>query len=154
VNEAFFAELSAWLAQAGLDGTSEADIVSGFCDRCVAAGLPLARALMFVDTLHPVHEGRLFRWGYGPTESPLLEYGRTSPDALAASGSESLDVAAAQSWRNTPHYKMLQTGDSFLRRRLNSTATDEFRVLSDFLAAGMTDYVAIINRFAPSRCYR
>ena len=44
---------------------------------------------------------------------------------------------------------MLQTGDSFLRRRLNTTAKDEFPVLSDFLAAGMTDYVAIINRFAP-----
>jgi adenylate cyclase len=75
VNEAFFAELSEWLTQAGLAGMSETDIVSGFCDRCVEAGLPLARALMFIDTLHPVHEGRLFRWGYGPTESPLLEYG-------------------------------------------------------------------------------
>jgi hypothetical protein len=40
VNEAFFAELSAWLAEAGLAGTPETDIVSGFCDRCVAAGLP------------------------------------------------------------------------------------------------------------------
>jgi adenylate cyclase len=149
VNEAFFAELSAWLAQAGLAGMSETDIVSGFCDRCVAAGLPLARALMFIDTLHPVHEGRLFRWGYGPTESPLLEYGRTSPEALAASGSEPQDVETAQRWRNSPHYKMLQTGDSFLRRRLNATAKDEFPVLSDFLAAGMTDYVAIISRFAP-----
>src|SRR6266571_3812685 len=147
MNEAFFAELSAWLIQAGLAATPETDIVNGFCDRCVAAGLPLARAQVFIDTLHPVHEGRLFRWGYGPT--PLLEYGRTSPDALAASGSEPQDVAAAQSWRNTPHYKMLQTGDSVLRRRLNATATDEFPVLSDFLAAGMTEYVAIINRFAP-----
>src|SRR5256886_15422685 len=44
---------------------------------------------------------------------------------------------------------MLQTGDSFLRRRVNAAAKDEFPVLSDFLAAGMTDYVAIINRFAP-----
>src|SRR5262245_63819645 len=103
---------------------------------------------MFIDTLHPVHEGRLFRWGYGPTESPLLEYGRTSPDALAASGSEPRDVETAQRWRNSPHYKMLQTGDSFLRRRLNATAKDEFPVLADFLAAGMTDYVAIISRFA------
>jgi hypothetical protein len=34
-------------------------------------------------------------------------------------------------------------------RDLNATAKDEFPVLSDFLAAGMTDYVAIINRFAP-----
>src|SRR5262249_57599042 len=70
VNEASFAELSEWLTQAGLAGAPETDIVSGFCERCVAAGLPLARALMFIDTLHPVHEGRLFRWGYGPTHSP------------------------------------------------------------------------------------
>jgi hypothetical protein len=73
VNESFFAELSAWLTQAGLAGLSETDIVSGFCDRGVAAGLPIARAIIFVDTLHPVHEGRLFRWGYGPTESPVLD---------------------------------------------------------------------------------
>src|SRR5229473_7955342 len=80
MNEAFFAELSAWLTQAGLAGTPETEIVSGFCDRCVAAGLPLARTHVFIDTLHPVHEGRLFRWGHGPTESPLLEYGRTTAD--------------------------------------------------------------------------
>jgi adenylate cyclase len=149
VNEAFFADLSAWLTQAGLAGASETDIVSGFCDRCVAAGLPLARALLFIDTLHPVHEGRLLRWGYGPGESPLLEYGRTSPDALAASGAGPQDVEMAERWRNSPHYRMLQTGDSFLRRRLNAAAKDEFPVLSDFRAAGMTDYVAIISRFAP-----
>ena len=92
VNEAFFAELSEWLTQAGLAGTSETDILAGCCGRCVAAGLPLARALMFVDTLHPVHEGRLFRWGYGATEPSLLEYGRTSPDALAASGFNPRDL--------------------------------------------------------------
>jgi hypothetical protein len=77
MNEAFFAELSAWLTQSGLAGTPETAVVSGFCDRCVAAGLPLARGLLFIDTLHPVHEGRLFRWGYSPAETPLLEYGRT-----------------------------------------------------------------------------
>ncbi len=148
MNEAFFAELSAWLTHAGLAGTSETDIVSGFCDRCVEAGLPLARALVLIDTLHPVHEGRVFRWGYGPTESPLVEYGRTSPDALAASGSDPQDVEAAERWRRSPFYKMLQTGGSFLRRRLNATTKDEFAVLADLRAAGMTDYVAIISRFA------
>jgi adenylate cyclase len=45
MNDAVFAELSAWLTQAGLAGKSEIEIVSGFCDRCVAGGLPLARAL-------------------------------------------------------------------------------------------------------------
>src|SRR5262245_21924025 len=149
MNDAVLAELSAWLTQAGLAGTSEIGIVSGFCERCVAAGIPLARALTFVDTLDPVHEGRLLRWGYGPTASPLVEYGRTHLDALAPSNSDFLDVDAAQRWLETPHYRMLQTGDSFLRRRMDVTATDEFPTLADFLAAGMTDYVAIISRFAP-----
>jgi hypothetical protein len=68
----------------------------------VAAGLPLARSLLFIDTLHPVHEGRLFRWGYSPAETPLLEYGRTSPDALAASGFNPRDVEIAERWRHSP----------------------------------------------------
>ena len=58
MNENLLADLSAWLTQAGLAGTPETDIVSVFCERCVAAGVPLARAVIFVDTLHPVHEGR------------------------------------------------------------------------------------------------
>jgi len=148
MNEAFFAEMSGWLTQAGLAGTRETDIVSGFCDRCVAAGLPLARTTVLIDTLDPVHEGRLFRWGYGPTESPLLEYGRTSPEGLAATGFDPKDVQAAERWRHSPFYRMLQTGESLLRRPLNETTKNEFPWPSDLLAAGMTDYVAIISRFA------
>src|SRR5262249_44663928 len=148
MNEAFFAELSAWLTEAGLASTPETAIVSGFCDRCVAAGLPLARGLLFIDTLHPVHEGRLFRWGYSPAEAPLLEYGRTSPDALAASGFNPRDVEIAERWRRSPHYRMLQTGKSFWRRRLDGTGEDEFSVMPEWRAEGITDYVAIITRFA------
>jgi len=149
MNEPFFAALSAWLMQAGLAGASESDIVSGFCERCVAAGLPLARTVVFIDTLHPIHEGRLFRWGYDPTQAPsVLEYGRTSPDGLAASGFDPKDVQAAARWRNSPFYRMLQTGDSLLRRRLNAATKEEFAWLSDLYAEGVTDYVAIISRFA------
>ena len=148
MNEATFAALSAWLTQAGLAGTSESDIVAGLCDRCVAAGLPLGRAQVFIDTLHPVHEGRLFRWGHGPAESAMLEHGRTGLDALAASGSDPRDVESAERWRNSPFYRMLQTGDTLLRRRMNAVTEDEFSFLPDWLAAGMTDYVAIITRFA------
>jgi adenylate cyclase len=42
---------------------------------------------------------------------------------------------------------MLQTGESLLRRRLTAT-TEEFSWLSDLFADGMTDYVAMISRFA------
>jgi adenylate cyclase len=43
---------------------------------------------------------------------------------------------------------MLQTGESFWRRRLNAATGDEFSVLPEWRAEGMTDYVAIITRFA------
>src|SRR5262249_7668420 len=148
MNEAFFTELSTWLTQAGLAGTPETAIVSGFCERCVAAGLPLGRANVFIDTLHPVYEGRLFRWGHGPTESPMLEYGRTSASGIAASGSDPQDMAAAERWQRSPFYRLLQTGESCLRRRLNAASAQEFSMIADLLAVGMTDYVSIITRFA------
>jgi adenylate cyclase len=148
MNDAFFDELSSWLVQAGLADEPETDIVSGFCDRCAAAGIPLARAQVLIDTLHPVHEGRLFRWGSGPAEPPSIEYGRTSPELLAALGSEPHDVDAAARWLRSPFYRMLQTGESLLRRRLSIASQDEFPILSDLVAAGLTDYVAIIARFA------
>jgi len=148
MNENLSTELSAWLTQAGLAGAPETDIFSAFCDRCVAAGIPLGRAHMAIDTLHPVHEGRLFRWGYGPNESPVHEYGRTSLERLDASGSVSLDVQVAEVWRRSPFNNLLQTSASLLRRRLNTDTKDEFSMLPDWFAAGMTDYVAIITRFA------
>ena len=107
MNDSFFAEHSVWLRQAGLAGTAETDIVNGFCDRCVAAGLPIARAHVFIDTLHPVHEGRLFR-GDHRHELALMEYGRTSAEGLSASGSDTEHIAAAQRWQQSPFYRMLQ----------------------------------------------
>jgi adenylate cyclase len=147
MNEKLLAELPAWLTGAGLAGAAETHIVSGFCERCAAAGLPLSRALLFIDTLHPVHEGRLFRWGFDPSESPVIEYGRTAPEALAASGSNPRDVENAERWRGSAHYMMLQTGDSLLRRRLDAATMNEFTPLPEWRAAGMTDYVAIITAF-------
>jgi adenylate cyclase len=43
---------------------------------------------------------------------------------------------------------MLQTGETFWRRRLNGSTEDEFSVFPEWRAEGMTDYVAIITRFA------
>jgi adenylate cyclase len=60
------------------------------------------------------------------------------------------EVAAAERWRRSAFYRMLQTGDSLLRRRVTEASKDEFAFPEDMFAAGMTDYVAIIVRFAAS----
>ena len=152
MNDAQFADIAGWLTQAGLAGEPETAILAGFCERCLAAGLPVARALLLIDTLHPVYEGRLVRWGYDAGEAPLLDYGRTSPvDALGARAdaeASAEQARAAERWRRSPFNRMLQTGEALLRRRLNEPSDDEFNMLPELRAAGMTDYVAIINRFA------
>lgn len=148
MDEAFFTATAAWLTGAGLAGASEADIVSGFCGRCVAGGLPLGRTSVFIDTLHPIHEGRLYQWDHGAAQLRVLEYGRTDPAVLAASGATPAEMEAAERWRRSSFYRLRETGEPLFRRRLNAAAAAEFSMLADLLAAGMTDYVAMICRFA------
>ena len=113
--------LTAWLADAGLAGESETALVHGFCERAIAAGLPIGRALMFIDTLHPVHEGRVFRWGHDPSEPLVQAYGRTGSASAPAT-----DTDANERWRRSPFFRMLQTGESQLRRPLIAEGESEF----------------------------
>ena len=61
-------DLMNWLVSQGLTGLSEPDLIRGFCERCRAGGLDLSRGLAFIDTLHPIYEGRRL-----PLERPALE---------------------------------------------------------------------------------
>jgi len=130
-----FAELAAWIAEAGLAGESETKLVTGFCARVTALGLPLARASVLIDTLHPIYEGRLFSWQASSGETMLSEYG------------SSRHGEASERWRRSPFYRLVQSGEPLLRRRVNAESEPEFPVFADMAAAGMTDYVAMVNRF-------
>jgi adenylate cyclase len=136
-DEGCVSKLAAWVTAAGLAGESETALLAGFCERATMTGIPLARGQVMIDTLHPVHEGRIYRWDRDKEPVVPREYGR----------SESAD--AADRWRRSPFYLMLQTGESLLRRRLSAETEDEFSVFPDLRADGLTDYAAIINRFAP-----
>src|ERR671924_617675 len=80
MDNAQFADLVSWITEAGLAGQSETAILAGFCEREIALGVPLARALVLIDTLHPIYEGRAFRWTREKKETTLSEYGRTDHD--------------------------------------------------------------------------
>ena len=59
---------------------------------------------------------------------PCIEYGRTSSEGLDLHPAPvSLDVQATEIWRRSPFYRMLQTGASLLRRRLNADTTTSSR---------------------------
>jgi adenylate cyclase len=137
MDQASLADLGGWVTRAGLAGKSEPMMLAEFCRRANDAGLPLARAAVIIDTLHPVHEGRAFRWRReDDADAELIEYGPTS------------EGEAAETWRASPFYRLLETGGSLLRRKLSATDGSEFRQVGIFAAEGMTEFVAIINRFA------
>jgi adenylate cyclase len=74
MDDAQFAELVRWIADQGLAGEEEPELVSGFCTRAVAFGLPLTRAAVLIDTLHPLYEGHFFGW-QADGKITLREYG-------------------------------------------------------------------------------
>src|SRR5262245_6065406 len=114
IDEGQLTELTTWLAESALAGEPELALVIGFCERAVAAGLPLARARVLIDTLDPVHEGRVFRWGYDAAVPPEQDCGRTTPIVASGTLEPSFvpDAAAAAAWRSGPFYWMRQTGES------------------------------------------
>lgn len=129
-------QLAGWIAEAGLAGKPETDMVAGFCDRLVASGLPLARTVMFIDTLHPIYEGRAFRWERRMAEATLTEYGRST------------EGEDAVRWRTSSFYRLLQNGETLMRRRLSAGSDAEFANFAELRAAGITEYVAIVNPIA------
>ena len=73
------------VTEAGLAGAEEPELLRMFCERLNAERVPVARAIVMIDTLHPVHEGHVFRWRRDETEvKPVTEYGRISEGGDAA----------------------------------------------------------------------
>lgn len=133
MNDLHFTELCAWITEAGLAGQSEAEALEGFCERAVKLGLPIARANIVIDTLHPVYEGRAFVWKCKTGKTSLSEFGRST--------------AALRRWETSPFYSLDTNGEPMLRRRLTAETEKDFPVFPELRAEGLTDYVAIIHRF-------
>lgn len=135
--EADIVAIEEWLDAQGLAGASETELLNGFCMRCCGLGMTLERALTFVDTLHPIYEGRAFHWRQREeVEKPVIEYG------------SSTQGAGAESWQRTTFYHLLQSGEDSLRRRIGEMDEPGFLHLENLKAEGLTDYLALVHRFS------
>jgi len=125
-----------WLVRQGLTGLPENDLLRGFCDRCRAAGMPLSRAIVFIDTLHPIFEGRGFRWNDGESnEADAFEYGSTSTGE------------ASQNWRRSAFYHMLENGHDELVIDLAGSAAQDFSMINELHEKGHKHFAAFVHRF-------
>src|ERR1700726_1081081 len=104
-----------WLVSQGLTGLPENEVLRGFCERCRAEGLEVSRGLVFIDTLHPIYEGRGFRRNdVESNESDTFEYGSTS-------GGDS-----GQNWRRSTFFHMLEHGHDEMRIDLAECGSLDF----------------------------
>jgi adenylate cyclase len=134
--------IESWLVEAGLAGAPEVESLHGFCERCHDAGIALSRSIVLVDTLHPIHEGRAFRWRADSVEQPpVVEYGPSNVGESAAN------------WQSSPFYQLVTTGAHELRRRIGAGDPQDFAVLREMRAEGQTDYVAFVHRFGASSVF-
>ena len=125
-----------WLANQSLTGLPENDLLRGFCERCRAHGLELSRSLVFIDTLHPVFEGRGFRWNDSQTnESDSFEYGSSN------------EGAAADNWRRSTFAHLLETGGDELLIDLSDCAGLNFSMIEDLTAKGHKHFLSFVHRF-------
>ena len=129
-------ELSAWITKAGLAGRPEIDMLDGYCERLRAAGLALAGGTVVIDTLHPLYEGHAIRWFRDQPETKRTEYGRTNRGE------------ASESYRRSIYYRLLMGSETHLRCRLTPEFIAEYSNLEASFAAGNTDYLGIMNKFA------
>src|SRR5215469_2033572 len=96
------ASLATWISRAGLAVADETEFLGQFCARACDAGLPLSNAIVFVDTLHPIYEGRVLRWEAQAGAAMALDYEPTEGERL-------------EQWQRSPFYRLLETGETSMR---------------------------------------
>ena len=129
-------ELMNWLTGQGLTGLPETELLRGFCERCCEQGLDLSRGLLVIDTLHPIYEGRGFRWSDRPSnESDAFEYGSTDAGD------------AAKSWRRSVFFHMLEHGHDEMLIDLADAPSLDFSQIEDLAEKGHKHYLAFVHRF-------
>jgi adenylate cyclase len=114
MNDAQFAELTTWISNAGLSGQDETTMLTEFCARIVAHGLPMTRAQAFIDTLHPIHGGRAYTWQIAKGQTTATEYAPANDGEMLAR------------WQQSPFYRLIQSGSSVLRLRLTKDGNAEY----------------------------
>jgi adenylate cyclase len=124
--------IGAWLADGARSASSSQDVLTELCERLLAAGLPLWRVAVFVQTLHPQVMARRFLW---------------RPGEQAAVAEASFAMAADESFRSSPITHIRTTGEAIHRPLHRADCPIDFQFLLEAREEGITDYLALPLHF-------
>ena len=115
-----------WLIDGARGAPLAHEVLTELCERLIAIGLPLWRAMVFVRTLHPEVVGRRFIW---------------RPDTGTVITDGGFDLLERDVFRNSPMVYVSETGNAIRRRIADPDCPMDFPVLYDLRDEGVTDYV-------------
>jgi adenylate cyclase len=121
------AAVTDWLVERGLLRTSFEQLVEGFCQQVRAIGVPLWRAFVSAETLHPRIRGMGCSWREDQGLRFDVYIHRLTP----------LDA-----YLQSPFKRMLDRSLHDLRVRLDGSEPIEFPLLEELRGQGVTDYLA------------
>jgi len=128
------ANVTDWLADAGLRGLSLDDIVDGFAHRLNEADVPVARVFAGTNTLHPMVRVRSLIWDRAMGLATRFEFRHVDIDAPIL--------------RQSPFDSMLRHGIAERRYDLTSPKPEhEVPLFEELRAAGMTDWLGRVFPF-------
>jgi adenylate cyclase len=120
------AELASWLVERSRAAPPLPELFVGFCERLILVGVPLCRASLGLETLHPEDSGTLLVWRDG---------------ALEALDTSRVGLLTDTSYLNSPVRVVDETDRPFRWRRGESTLG--MPVLDQLHADEVTDYVIL-----------
>ena len=116
-----------WLIDGARSAPRPQDVLSQLCDQLLACGIPLWRVAVFVRTLHPDLMGRRFLWRHGE-------------DVQVSQAANAL--TQGPEFQDSPVARIYSTGRAIRRRLIEAPGNDDFRILGELRADGVTDYLA------------
>jgi adenylate cyclase len=119
--------LVAWMIDGAPPSGDASRIIDAICRRVVAAGVPVDRFALFMNTLHPNIAARRFRW----TRAGGVEVNEVE-----------LDILSQQEYWKNPLPRVTSEGVSIRRRLTDPQALSEYMILGELQAEGFTDYLA------------
>ena len=124
--------IATWLAEQALGSSQPADLFDGMCRRVRAAGIPVMRANVSFEVLHPLYAAAALKWS---AEGVSMRF-MTVEDRDDASYQQS-------PLKHVLHYEL----PVFRRRLTGRTALIDFEVLNEFRELGGHDYLLLAVPF-------
>ena len=124
-----------WLMGGARSASLPEDLMRELCHRIIANGIPLWRAAIFVNTLHPNIFGRRFTWQAG--KGVVVQDGDYA-------------LLDTDEYRQSPITAVRADGQPIRRHLADGDSPDDFPVLAELRSEGATDYVAVPLVFTDS----